>query len=246
MTTMSLTGNERIAMGGNNPPEPFDLVADEIDALFDESKNWADGEPIPSQAIADAVTKVYDALHEAGKKAEALRVEEVRPLDEAKAAIQAKYHPLIGDTKAGKGKVVIGKAALNQVLSVWRQAEAERKAAIAARERAEAEELRQQAEELMRESAGNLEARIDAEQMLNSAELATKDAKKAEKQATTGLGLRTVYQPVLTDLSAAIKHYWSARREAFEALVTDLAAADVRAGKRTIPGFTVNAIKKAI
>lgn len=241
---LSDSGNDRIRPGGNL--SPFDEVVLEIEALYDEAKNWADGEPIASQEIADAATKVCDALHEAGKKADELRVAEVKPLDEAKAAIQAKFHPLIGDTKTGKGKVVLGKAALNTVLTAWRTEVARQKEAAALKARLEADEERRKAEEAMRSSAANLEARERAEEQLSLAKEAERFADRQERKATTGLGLRTSYAPELTDLNAAIKHYWTAKRGRFEALVIELASEDVRAGRHTIPGFNVNEVKRAI
>lgn len=244
MEALSTTGNDRIKPGGNL--SPFDAISLKIDELYDEAKNWADGEPIANQDIADAVTAIYDALHEAGKEAEALRVEEVKPLDEAKAAIQAKFHPLIGDTKAGKGKVVLGKAALNALLTDWRAEVKRQKDAAALKARLEAEEEARKAQEDMQASAGDLEARERAEEQLALAKEAERFASKLEKRADTGNGLRTVWLPELTDLNAAIKHYWSAKRDRFETLVTELAAEDVRAGKRAIPGFTIHETKKAI
>lgn len=243
-TALSNTGNDRIRMGGNLGE--FDKIVLEIETLYDEARNWADGEPITNQDIADAVTTVYDALHEAGKKAEALRVTEVKPLDDAKAAIQVRFHPLIGDTKSGKGKVVLGKAALNVVLTAWRTEVAKAKKAAALKARIEAEEERRKAEEAIRASAGDLDACERAEEQLALAQDADAFASRREKEATTGLGLRITYHPVLTDLNVAIKHFWTSHRYDFEALVCHLAVKDVRAGKRTIPGFDVIEERKAM
>jgi len=242
--TLSTTGNDRIRPGGNL--SPFDEIALEIEDLYGEARNWCDGEALASEDQHEAVSTLYDALHEAGKKAEALRVEEVKPLDEAKAAIQAKYHPLIGNTKSGKGKVVLGKDALGALLAAWRAEVARQKEAAALKARIEAEEERRKAEEAIRASAGDLEARERAEEQLALAKEADAFANRQEKRATTGNGLRTVYRAELNDLNAAIKHYWSTDRAEFEGLVCDLAARDVRAGKRSIPGFTVIEEKRAI
>lgn len=241
---LSTTGNDRIRPGGNM--SPFDAITLKIEELYEEAKNWADGEAITSQEVADAITVIYDALHDAGKEAEALRVEEVKPLDEAKAAIQAKFHPLIGDTKAGKGKVVLGKAALNALLTDWRAEVKRQKDAAALKARLEAEEEARKAQEAIRASSGDLEARERAEEQLALAKEAERYASKLEKKADVGNGLRTVWVPELTDLNAAIKHYWAAKRDRFEALVSDLATEDVRSGARAIPGFVIHETKKAI
>ena len=244
MTELSATGNDRIAMGANM--SPFDHVSVEIADLYEEAKHWADGTPIQSEEQHDAVTALYDALHAAGKRADELRVSEVEPLDEAKKAIQARYHPLIGDTKAGKGKVVIGKEALGKLLADWRAAKAKEKAEAAERARRDAEQERAKAEAAIRASSGDIEARERAEDMLALADEADRYAARQQKRAETGNKLRTVYVAELMDLHAAIKHYWGENQVPFEELVTMLAAADVRAGKRSIPGFEIKEEKKAI
>ena len=113
------------------------------------------------------------------------------------------------------------------------------------KKRKEAEAEAQAAREAEIAASGSLSDAEQADQMAESAKQANKVAKAAEKAASTGLGLRTTYRAELTDPKAAIAHYWAARREDFIALVTDLAAKDVRAGKREIPGFTIHAEQKA-
>lgn len=225
---------------------PFDEVSLDIESLYDEAKNWADGTPIENEDQHKAVSDLYDALHAAGKRADELRIAEVAPLDDAKAAIQERFRPLIGDTKKGKGKVVLGKAALNAVLAAWREKVAEEKAAAAEKARREAEEERRKAEEAMRASAGNLEARERAEEQAALAKDAERFAARQERAASTGNGLRGVWTAELTDLNAAVRHYWEVSPAPFEALVAELAAQDVRSGKREIPGFTITESKRAI
>jgi hypothetical protein len=222
---------------------PFDEIVLEIEDLFAEARNWADGTPIENQAQCDALDKLDKALLDAGKRLDALRVEEKRPLDEQVQQIQDRYNPFI---QPRRGKVDVARSALNPVRAAWKEAERKRKEQAALQARIEAEQLRDESQRLMQESAGNLEARIDAEHMLDSAKLADKGARQMEKAATTNLGLRTTYRPELTDLSAATKHYWSTRREDFVALLMTLAEADVRAGKRMIPGFEIHEEKRAL
>lgn len=222
---------------------PFEEITLEIEDLFSEASNWADGTPIENQQQCDALDTLDKSLLDAGKRLDALRVEEKRPLDDQVQAIQDRYNPFI---QPKKGKVDLARAALNPVRAAWKERERQRKEAAAAKAREEAEAARVEAERLMRESAGNLEARVDAEHMLNSAKLAERDAKKADKAATTGLGLRTTYQVEVTDLNEAIKHYWKTNRGDFAALVQSLATGDVQRGVRTIPGITITEIRKAL
>lgn len=222
---------------------PFDELVEEIQNLYDEARNWADGSPVETQAQCDALDVLDKALFEAGKRLDALRVEEKRPLDEQIDAIQARFNPFI---QPKKGKVDLARGALNPLRAAWKEAERRRKEAIAEQARREADEARQKAEEAIRGSAGNLAAREEAERVLQDAKLAEADAKRTTKAATTGLGLRTEWRADLTDLSAAIKHYWSTDRVAFEELVKGLAAQDIAAGKREIPGFAVTEHKRAL
>ena len=222
---------------------PFDEIVLEIEDLYAEAKNWADGTPIQTQAQCDALDKLDKELLDAGKRLDALRVEEKRPLDEQVQAIQDRYNPLI---QPKKGKVDIARAALNAPRAAFKAEQARIKEEAARKAREEAEALRRKAEEEIRASAGNLEAREKAEETLALAKDAEGFAGRAEKKATTGLGLRTIYRADLTDLNAAIKHYWTTQREAFADLVQGLAAADVRNGTREIPGFIIIEEKKAL
>ncbi len=238
---LSVTGNDRIVPGGNM--SPFDVLTCEIEALYDEARNWADGAQIETQKQCDALDALDKALFEAGKKLDALRVEEKRPLDEQIEAIQARYNPFI---QPKRGKVDLARGALNPLRTAWKDRERKRKEALAAQAAQEAAEAERKALEAMQASTGDLAAREEAERLANDARIARQDARRTAKAATTGLGLRTSYRPVLTDLSAAIRHYWGSRRPAFEELVMGLAAEDVRAGQREIPGFVVEEVKGAL
>lgn len=228
----------------HNQPANDNLdVFEEINDLFDEAKNFADGEPIADEATAAAITKLYDGLHAAGKRADALRVEEKKPHDDAAAAVQAKFNPFI---QPKKGKVDLGKSALSDLLSVWRTAKAQAAAAEAARIAQEAATATLAAQEAIRQSSGNLEARVEAEELLADAKSLTKQAARADRQATTGTGLRTVWRAELVDMEAALDWWFGERPEEFTALVQRLADSAVAAGVRKVPGFVVHEEKVAM
>lgn len=231
--------------GGPKVDAAFEAIVATIDDLYDEAKNWADGEPIASAEIAEAVTKLFDGLGAAGKEAETLRVTEVKPLDEAKATIQARFHPLIGDTKSGKGKVVRGRAALQTLLTAWR-VEQQRIAAEKARKaREEADALAAKAQEAIRASSGNLAEREEAEELLDHAKQANRFANRQDKAATVGTGLRTTWVAALVDENAALEWAYSKDPARFTALVQQMADESVRSGARVVPGFTVTDEKRA-
>lgn len=238
---MTTTDFNPLAVAGHNAP-PEVTIFQEIDDLYDEAKNWADGEPITSQAMADAITALREGIHEAGKKADALRVEAKRPHDEAAAAVQSLFNPYV---QPKKGRVDMAKSALDALLTPWRNRIAAEKAAEAARIAAEAEAVRQQAVAAMQASAGNLAEREAAEELLTDARRLEKTARRSEKAATTGLGLRTVWDAVLVDEEAAMDWLWARAKDEVLAVAQRNADELVRSGVRQVPGFVVRDRKVA-
>lgn len=227
--------------GHNNPPaDPFGAIEAHIDDLYTEAKGWLDGQAIETQGQADAVDKLLDMIREAHKLADEARVKENEPFDLGKAAVQEKYAPLIADTKKVQGKTVKAIAACKAALLPWRKKLADEAAAKAETERLAAVEAARIAAEAVRNvDETNLEAVEAAEALVNEAMDASKAAAKAEKSATSGLGLTTYWKAILTDQKAAILHYMRDQPQAFVDLAQRLADTDVRGGKRTIPGFDV-------
>ncbi len=223
-------------------PHPSVAIMAEIDGLYEEAKHFADGEAISSPEIADAISKLRDGLHDAGVRLDALRVEEKKPLDDAVAAVQARYNPYV---QAKRGRVDLGKSALADLLTPWRAKVTAEAAAAAAAKRAEAEAIAAAAQEAIRSSSGNLEARERAEELLTESKIANKWAGRAEKAATTGTGLRTVWGATLDDQAAALEWAWGKDPDAFLAVAQSLADAAVRSGVRSVPGFVVSESKVA-
>lgn len=230
--------NAQVPFDGKNMT-PFDAAKLAVDDLFAEAEVWLNGDGIASQGEAEAVETLLDLARKAKKEADESRKVENEPFDTGKAEVQARYNPVLkrADMIADTCK---------KVLQPWRDKVAAEKAAIAEQDRREAEDIRRKAEEAMRASAGNITARADAEQLLSSAKLAEKDAKKADKAATHGLGLRTTYTVTMSDATAAARHYWADKRAECETFFIGLAERDVRAGKREIPGFLIIERKEAV
>lgn len=239
--------NPRAVIGNNQPANDneasaFDLIKQEIEDLFEEATHWADGEAIADQATHDAIEKLRDGLHAAGKKADALRIEEKRPLDEQVKAIQDRYNVYIAPKK---GKVDLAKSTLDTLLTPWRTAKAAAAQAAAALIAEQARLATEAAQEALRATTGanggggNLAARVEAEEAVAAAARLGKEAKRADKQATTGLGLRTVWTARLDDMEAALDWWYGERPDAFRDLVQGLADEAVRRGVRKVPGFAV-------
>lgn len=248
---LSKTGNDRIAMGGNG--SPFDIVSATIEDLFEETRNWADGKTIDTdemvllEGFKDALDTLDKALLKAGQEAEALRKDEVKPFDDGKAAVQEKFHPLIGDTKAaGKGKVPQARAALNVHRTNVNARINKINQAIADLKAAEAEAERQLEVEASRKAAaGDLDAQVQADQLAVSARLAEKDAKRANKAATTGIGLKTIRSLNITDPVLLARWLWKHRRAQCEEAHAAIAREALAGGAQLIDGADIVETQKA-
>lgn len=242
--------DESALIGHNNPPEPtpFERSRDEIDALYDEAKGFLDGEPITTQQMADSIGKLLNMIRAAEKRADEARKAEVKPLDDAKAEIQARYNPLIADNKSVRGKTVLAAEACKKALAPFlakqeaERQEAERKAREEAAAKAKA------AQEALQQAQDNLTAREDAEAQIAEAKQAEAVANKLARDGTKAGGggygraisLRTHYVAQVTDMTAFAKWAWTARRDAVETFMRDLAQKEVSAKRHDLPGVTVH------
>lgn len=232
----------------NNPPaDPWGAVKVNMGDLLLEARNWADGTPVDTEAQAAKVAVLIDDLRKAAAAAEAERVKEKKPLDDQIAAIQERYNEYIAPKQNKKpGKVTTAIDALLALVAPYRKRIADEKAAIALAAQVEAQRIADEAAAAMRASnPADLEGREAAEALVTAAEQAQKTANRATRAATTGTGLTTSYEAVMVNSREAIPHYLNTNRADFDALTQRLADQDVRAGKRQIPGFTVEVRKTA-
>lgn len=240
--------NDRAILGGNNPPEPtpFDMSKQAIEDLYIEAGQWLDGEPVTTQAQADAINTLKAAIKAAKAEAEERRETEIKPHQVTVAEIQSRYNELIGKNKTVTGLAIKAEEACNAALKPYlleldrRQQEAARLA------REEAERKQQIASSAMQQRvAANLAQRDEAERLVKEAKKAEDDARKAEglKAHARGegraTGLRTVYSAVMIDPREAAAWVWKERNADLIAWVQEQADKAVRAGARTIQGFTV-------
>jgi hypothetical protein len=227
-------------IGHNQPPVSiYDEAYARMASLHELAESWLDGKPADSQAQVDELSNLLDEARKAKKEVDNARKTEAKPFDDGKAEVQARYNPLLknADTIADALK-----AAMAPFLA---KLEAEKRAReVEARRKAE--EARREAEAAMQAAnRANLAEREAAELAMEAAAKAERIAKAAanDKAKATGgtraVTLRDDWKAQITDLNAACRHYFPAAREEFQAVVERLAAADVRAGKREIPGFNV-------
>ena len=225
-------------IGDNNPPEtPFEISQAEIQDLYNEAQVWLDGEGITTEEMAEKISMLLQMLRSAGKTAEERRTDEKSPHLLAGKAVDKKYGEL-------KKKVTMASDACKEILQPWLQMKAAEKEAEDQRLREEADRKKREADRAMQTSTGNLAEREEAEKIVEEAKTADIEArvqknKSAGQQNKGGraVSLRTVWNTHLTDPDLALNHYWPDER--IEELLLTLAKADVRGGKRTIPGFHI-------
>jgi hypothetical protein len=240
-------------IGHNQPPEltPFELSKEAISSLFEEAKSWLDGDPIATQGQADMVQKLLRDIQAAEKEADARRTTENEPFDAGKAEVQARYAPLIANTKTTKGLTVLAIDACKKALAPWLIKIDEENRAKAEALRKEAEEKQHIAMEAMRQRNGDLEASAKAEELVREAKAAEADARRADnakaqaKGEGRAVGLRDYYTPEIIDATAFARHVWMTHRPDMETFLAGMAAKLVASGIHTIPGITVHHERRA-
>lgn len=241
--------NPRAVSGDNQPPEeptPFDVSKKEIEDLFGEAKLWLNGEPVESQAQADAVAKLIKDMQSAEKRADDRRTAENKPFDDGKAEVQSRYHPLIGKTKAGKGKTALVIETCKIVLDAFLAKEEAKKRAIAEEARREAVERQRIAQEAIRAAdVANLAERQRAEDLILAAKNAERAATRAEKDKAAARGggraITSRVKPIviLADPQAALRHAREVWTDDLKDWLRKRAQQDVDAAKPIPPGFIV-------
>lgn len=236
-----------IATKGHNLPSetPFDKAAARIDLLHLEATNWLDGEPIDSQAQADAVSKLLDEARKAKKEADDARKTEAKPFDDGKAEVQARYNPLL------KQADTIGDVCKKVLAPFLAKVEAEkREVERIAREKANAAaEAALKAHQAA--AATDLAAREKAEAMLVEAKTLEAAANRAEKDKGAAKGgaravtLRSVWTATISDNTAFARYVWQNHTNDMVEFLEGYASQLVRNGARDLPGVIVTEEKRA-
>jgi hypothetical protein len=236
--------NKPIGIGHNRAQ--FDLVSEAIETLHVEAGNWLDGEAVETQGQADAVSRLLEEARRAKKDADEARKTEAKPFDDGKAAVQAKYKPLLtrADTIADACKKLIAPFLARQEAE---KREAERKA----REEADAKaEAARRAYQEARDT--DLAAREEAERLIEDAKIAERIAAKAAKDRGAAKGgaravtLRAHYEPEITDIREFGRYVWTEHPAEMRGLLDHLARKLILSGKRNLPGVTIHEEKRAV
>lgn len=232
-------------IGHNQPPEltPYETIKIHIDDLFETAQGFLDGDPIANQETADLVAKLLDDARKARTAAEAQRKIEAKPWDDGKAAVQALWTPLT-DEKKGRCTLIADTA--KKALAPWLKKLEDERIAAAEAARKEADEKAEAAKKALAEtSLSDLAGRERAEDLIAATAAAYKVADRIDngraqaKGGARAVSLRDVWTPELSNPTDALKHYMATQPALLKAWLLGQAQADVRAGARAIPGFTI-------
>lgn len=244
--------NPRAVMGGNRPP-PFDQakidgLSERVGDFTDAAGAWTDLKAIESEAQAEKLVDYLTGARGLYKEVDEARKEAKKPHDEAAAAVQSAFKPLLDKlTKAAD--------AAKKLQTAWLvKKEAE--------ERAERERLAKEAEEkrlaaekaaLEAESRNDISGQVEAEAAAKEAEKLAKDAARttnaSAKSATGGgrtVALKTTREAEITNIRHLFMHFQNHPEVAD--LLRRLANAEIRAAKGAtvdIPGINIIERKSA-
>jgi hypothetical protein len=210
-----------------------ELFSDHVADLF-ASVSGSTAAEITSDEQETALDDLLDQVRQAAKDANAKRVEEKRPHDEAAKAVQAQWKPVLGRCEAALD-------AIKDRLTPYRTAKQKAKDEDARIARELAAQQLAEAQAVLAQS-DDLEARFDAETGLAAAAKLTAKANRIDR---TKSGLRTYWTAEVTNRKAALLHYIERNPEAFEALIQSLAEQDARGARVPVPGVIFHEQKRA-
>lgn len=219
---------------GHNSPPPFEALSLQIEDLFTLVSDSTAGGQVSTDEQEAALDGLLDEFRKVRKLADAARVDEKRPHDDAAKAVQTKWKPVLDRCDAAANEI-------KRLLTPYRTAKQAAKDEAARKAREEAEQRQREAEAALRQS-DNLEERFEAEAALKQAGKLVAVANRIDREAT---GLRTHWDAEITDRKAALKFYLNRNPEAFIEVMQRLADQDARGARPMVPGVIYHERKVA-
>jgi hypothetical protein len=207
---------DRINSDAAPADDSFDALKDRIEDLARDAQSLIDAGAAADQSAADRASDLANRLAELQKKADAARAAEKKPHDEAAAAVQAKWKPLLGTAD-------IYRRIKEAVITPFLRAEA-------AKQRAAEEAARKAAEEAAKAGQPIPEP------------AAQRAAPKAGSGGRRSVALRTVKVVTITDRKAVLAFFEDNPiiTEALQKMAERATAAGVN-----VPGVTVTEEQRA-
>jgi hypothetical protein len=198
-----MTTDPRLAIGGNNPPDPIDEALAPYGDALEEAQNWLDGKPIENEDQLKATDALLKTIKGALKDLNAARDEATKPLHEAWKAEVARWKP----TQDDLDRIIKGLIACQDPFkrALAAQKEAEKRAAWEA-----AEKAKREAQEAARAAqASDIAAQREAAEKAAQAQRALEEASAKQKDKVKGM--RTVHCYGIEDHRAAL--HWIAQND---------------------------------
>lgn len=229
---------------GHNAAPASEEHAAAIAELEIEAQAYLTGVPIPNQQTADELGELVGKVRAAEKAADAARVEEKRPHDEAAKAVQDAYKPILDKAK----RIQVTAKGL---LGAWMLKLEDEKRERERNAREAAARLEEEARKARADAAGDLEGMEAAEELFEQSKtqaIAARVIAKQDSGVKAGgrkVALRTVKTLVVEDEAELMRWAWRVHRDLVCEFVTGLARKDMRDGVGGIPGTRVEERKEA-
>jgi len=234
---------------GDNLPPAFEVLDDRAKALVAAANRWlTERKEITDEDTAGKCSDFIEQVNGHAKATETQRKTEKEPHVAAGKAVDAAYKPILE-------RLAMIKAKLQPLLTAFLQAKARRQDEERRRLEAEAEAKRLEAERLAQEAEageGDVigtavaaeQAQAEAAEIAKAAEQAAGPARTKGDYGTRATGLRTRRWAVIADLDKALAYYRD--RPDIADTVLKLANADIRGGRKAIPGIRIHSEQKAV
>lgn len=232
---------EEVKIGHNNPPKS---IEDEIQELFEEAKNFLDGEEITTEAMASEVTKLKNMLTSTKTKAEKERKALKQPIIDKGGEIEEKYKSLkekvdmaVGLCRDALKPYLLEQQRIQEEKAAQLRKEAEEK------ERAAKEEVEKLNTDILEDLERSAELNKEKEKLLKKAKAAENKKSNASSSFGRAAGIKIVKEAVVVDYKLAIAYFWKTEegREAFINVANSLAKKNIN---KEIPGVEVRERKE--
>lgn len=208
---------DRINSDAAPEDDSFDALKDRIEDLARDARSLIEAGAAADQSAADRASDLANRLAELQKKADAARAAEKKPHDEAAAAVQAKWKPLLGTAD-------IYRRIKEAVITPFLVGEEKKRRLAEAQARRAAEEA------------------AKAGQPIPEPAQTQRAAPKAGSGGRRSVALRTVKVVTITDRAAVLAFF--AENPQITEVLQKLAEKCVAAGA-TVPGITVTEDQRA-
>jgi hypothetical protein len=230
-----VAANPRVVIGGNFPPDPIDVALEPYGSILEEVGNWLDGATVENDGQLKTTDDLLKELKAARKAVDVARDECTKPLHEVWKAEVARWKPTQDDLDRQVKCLVAAQAPYKVRLA------AEKEAARLAAEQAARDKAEEARKAHLASNAASIEEQRRADDLMQEAEAAAKQAARAGKD--TVKGMRTVQVYEIESHKQALTWIVNHDREALTAFIEDYVRRNFKG--RPIDGVKVETKKEA-